>query len=530
MKYWAVGVVAGLMIGAGVCQGAGLSFDTVTPINKGKVMNVTGVERQALKKALALHNLMFEIRNLDQIRNQLLTTVRMRQVEEERLAALERCSIQKLQGSFENPAEVWNKMKEAYAEREKGLSIYINSTQATDADRAAFNRYMENGEMTPEMAAELFAPWRVGRDILVDVYQNQDQWGKRPQTEETTTFPLWADQKYTFDKEWDSFYTKLNAYFGVPPQMRPRIGDEKYDYAKAEDVAKSHQEYLALLTARNPTKTVALPASFRKPPIAPRPLPPKNEMMIYVESESPENQIYPTMPEPWKKYAENRFSDVNPSGEMAQDFSQGLVMKESAKHQRQTNRLVAYDTMSQTVDTTRRLESLVLEQADTRLNGLKRQLEQFIPGSSNTVDLLDLDQQAAVLDQLQQIYQPLLNEVENEMTRRDTEDDEVHESRLNLEDIADIAELKKVNPEAFEELQTQLPASMYDQDQNLLTALKKDKEGRVFLNAANAGEVDKMMSETQAATVLMQGRDELDKMLASSVAQPIDETCLNGGV
>ncbi|MBQ7413628.1 MAG: hypothetical protein IJV07_05105 [Alphaproteobacteria bacterium] len=530
MKYWAAGIVAGLVIGVGVCQGADLSFDTVTPTNKGKIMKVTGVERKALKKALALHNLMFEIRNLDQIRNQLLTTVHMRQVEEDRLAALEKCSIQKLEESFEKPEEVWNKMKEAYADREKGLSIYINSTEATDADREAFKRYMENGEMTPEMAAELFAPWRVGRDILVDVYQNQDQWGERPKTKENTTFPLWADQKYTFDKEWDSFYTKLNTYFGVPPQMRPRIGDEKYDYAKAEDVEKAHREYVALLAAKNPAKTAALPSSFRKPPIAPRPLPPKNEMMIYVESEVPEKQIYPVMPEPWKKYAEGRFADVNPTGEMAQDFSQGLTMKESAKRQKQTNRLVAYDTMSQTVDTTRRLESLVLEQADSRLSSLKEQLEQFLPGSKDTVDLLDLDQQAAVLQQLQQMYLPLLNEAELEMNRRDTADDDVHESRLKLEDIADIAELKKMNPEAFEELQTQMPASMHEQDQNLLAALKKDKEGRVFLNGANAGEVDKMMKETQAAAVMMQGRDELEKMLAASAAQPIDETCLNGGV
>jgi hypothetical protein len=457
--------------------------------------------------------------------------LKTQQLQEDRLEALEQCSVNKLSEQFKKPEEVWEKMKAEYAKREKDLTIYVNSAEnATEDQLQAFQRYMDNDELTPDMVSELFAPWRIGNDILVDVYQNQDAWGER-KDEKAPSFPLWKDQKYQFDQEWDSTYTKINTYFGVPPQGRPNIGEERYDYARAKDVEKAHNEYLALLTAKSPLKAAALPPSLRKPPVAPRPLPPKIETVIYLEAQKPEDQFYPSLPEPWKKYAQNGFKNVNPKGEMAEDFSSGLNLKESAKNAgNQTNRLVAYSALQQTVESTEQVSNIVLTNAEGQVDLLRRRIAQFVPIDPDA-DLINPDVQAQVLAQLVAKKSELVAAADAELKKRVAEEEDVHVLKeLDLNEIEDIAELKKINPDAFKEIQNTMPTSFYEQDQNLLAALKSDFDGQVFLNEVNAGDVDKMVKESVAVKAFLAEQDDWEKALALERSVPIDDTCLNGGI
>ena len=532
MRIWSVCVMAGMVGMSAVCHADnGLTFSTVQPVGRDSVMNITGIERRALDAAVDLHNLIVEVRDIDHMRQQLMTTIRMKQIEEARLEALEECSIDKLSEQFKDPEAVWDKMKAEYARREQDMSIYVNSTEdATEEEVQAFQDYMETGAMSQDMVTELMAPWLIGQEILVDVYQNQDAWGER-KAKEAPSFSLWKDQKYQFDQEWDQTYQQINAHFGVSPQGRPAVGDEKYDYAKAEKVEKAHQEYLDALKMRNPSKAASLPESLRHAPLAPKPLPPKEEMVVYLETDNPENQFYPALPAPWQKYAENGFKDIDPQGEMAQDFTEDLTLRESAKTVGNSgNRLSSYALLKQSADSTASLEEMALRHADGQLNVLRYKIAQYIPLEQNA-DLLDPDVQAAVLNQLTAKLKEMVSAAEDEMSRRSPESEESYLlPEQKWEDIEDLAELKRMNPSLFENLKLTMPPSIYDQDKNLLAALKRDSEGTVFLNEINAGDVDKLLKEAEATKAFMASQDDLEKDLAMAASVPIDETCLNGGL
>jgi hypothetical protein len=517
-------VVCGCILGVSiVCQGAEeLTFDTIKPVDKSRVMNVNGMSRKALKEAMKLHNLMVELRDVELLENQVTQAVQKRQFHENKLNAMEKCSVNKLSTTFKNPEEVWNKMTEEYAKREKDLTIYINASQtATEQEIKDFNAYMERGEMTEDVVSELLSEWQIGNEILTDVYANQDSWGER-KSKDSPSFPLWEDQKYIFDKEWDKKYEAINLYFGVPPQGRPAIGDEKYDYARAEQLEKAHATYLAILMAKDPVKAAALPASMRKAPVAPRPLPPKMEHLVYLETNNPKKAIYPAIPKPWQEYEKENFLDVNPKGEMAEDFTSGFNLTEEAKKAPQKNRLLHRSGLLNDVDGAKQYEALVLKKVKGKIAYILTQISEYI--SIDNVDLLNSDSRQKVLSQLQEKYKELVLKAEEEVGNAPVEDD-VLLPKADLERIEDLAVLKEINPEAFAELNNEMPNSLLERDKMLLKALKTDMEGRVFLNEVNAGDVDKMLKENVSMKAFIRENSRL--VLDTS---PIDDTCLNGGV
>ena len=531
MRYLAVGVAVGLMALAPWCRAEGLSFEAVEPVARTNVMAVTGVSRQALRKALTVHQLMYDIRGLERETDAVANTMNLRQAHDAQRDAVERCSISKLTGHFQDPVGVWDKMKNEYDKRIKDLTIYFNSAEpATEEERKEFEARMAKGEMTPEMVSESLASWQVARDILMDVYQNQDAWGARPETEKSTTFPLWADQKYQLDKDWDDFYTKMNVAFGVPPEGRPVIGDEKYDYTRAEDVQKAHEAYLALLVAQSPVKGAALAVAFQNPPMAPRPLPPKNEITVYLNADEPQAQIFPEMPAPWNRYAEDQFGDVNPTGEMAEDFASGLTLKPEAARQKHGNRLEAYQTYKEMADSSARLESLSLEQADRRISGIKMRLSRLLEMDLFSLDLVDPDVREEVLVRLKEMKRQYLDLADEEIKGQSRE--EAIESRLNVkwEEFEDFSKLKELNPAAFDKLKQEVPPSVADRDKSLLKAMRTDMDARVYLNEANAGEVDKMIREEKARRAFIEENHDLEDMLSAIASVPIDDSCINGGI
>ena len=52
----------------------------------------------------------------------------------------------------------------------------------------------------------------------------------------------------------------------------------------------------------------------------------------------------------------------------------------------------------------------------------------------------------------------------------------------------------------------------------------------MFLNEINAGDVDKMMKESEAMRALIKEQTNRDKDFALQASVEIDETCLNGGI
>ena len=172
MRRGVKGLIAGcLMVSAGVCWARGVSFSAVEPAaEEHYVMNLKEPNREAIEAAMDVHNLMLDLRDLEHAGKQLALASQIAQLDEKRLAALENCSINKMADQFQDPKAVWEKMKAEYERREKELSIYVNSTEPpTEEQQKAFENYMEKGEMTADMVAEMYAPWQIGRDILIDV-------------------------------------------------------------------------------------------------------------------------------------------------------------------------------------------------------------------------------------------------------------------------------------------------------------------------------------------------------------------------
>lgn len=501
-----------------------LTFTMIQPVDNTTVMDISGVSRSALNKALELHNLMVEVRGLSSLEREVSRAVQSREMREKKLEAMKNCSVNKLSTTFKEPALVWDKMTSQYAQKEKYLSIYINASQtATEKEIQEFNAYMERGDMTEDVASELLSQWQIGNKILTDVYANQDTWGER-KSENAPSFPLWADQKYIFDKEWDEKYEAINLYFGVPPQGRPIIGDERYDYAKAEQLEQAHAAYIALLAAKNPVKAAALPPAMRKAMVAPKPLPPKNEHLVYLESSDTKKAIYPSLPEPWQTYEKEGFKDINPSGEMSEDFSSGLNLKEEAKKSAQTNRLTKHASLLQDLDGAKQYEKVVLNNATKNISTMLQKISEYISVESD-IDLIDSNSREKVLQKLQEKYKKLLAEATLEMSSRQSEGN-TEIPTMDLESIEDIAVLKEVNPEAFSELKTNMPNSILDRDKLLLEALKKDLQGEVFLNEVNAGDVEKMLKESKAMQAFIGEQEDMNIYMP----EPIDETCLNGGI
>ena len=531
LSKWGV-IATGICLigGAWSAYGESLRFKPVEIKDRTKVMEISGINRKALERAIRLHDVMVDVRNLEHVRDQVLVRVKQQILEEARLKALEKCSVEKLADQFEDPEEVWQKMKDEYDRREQALAVAVNASEpATDAEVEAYEADMADGKVSPAIAAELFAPWKIGNEILTDVYQNPDNWGNRKQ--EATSFPLWRDQKYQVDRQWDETYTEINRHFGAPEEGRPEIGDERYDYARADEIEKAHLKYLNDLAVKYPEKVASLPNRLEKAVLPPRPLPPKNEVVVYLRTEDGNGQVYPALPAPWQAYAEEGFKDIAPDGEMADDFGEGMVLKEEAlDRQEPKNRLSAYAAQRDAIIGNGFMTEKVLTRAEAQMQFLRAKIAVFVPIEEDA-DLLDPEVYTDVLDRLQAKYQDVLKDAETELAQRRPEQEDTYRfADMNLDDIEDFAKLKEMNPDAFAEVQSYIPSSPYEQDRQLLKALASDPEGRVFLNEINAGDVDKMMKESEAMRALIKEQTNRDKDFALQASVEIDETCLNGGI
>lgn len=532
LKYILMGTVACVLFQSAVCEAQKLSFGAVEPVSVMKPFEVKSADRQALEKAVELHNLIVQLRQLDYMKTQLTMAHQLTDRQSKRLTALENCSVRKLSDQFKDPSAVWGKMKETYAEKEKGLTLAVNaSDKVTPEQKADYENYMATGELSDYMVSELLAPWQIGQEIVKDVYQNQDQWGER-KDKDAPSFPLWKDQKYQFDQEWNQFYTELNMMAGLPPTGRPVIADDvRYDYAKSDKVLAAHQDYLKLVGAKNPAILATAAVQFKTPPMPPHPLPPKDEMVVYLEAPTPEKRVYPALPEPWQKYQKNGFQNINPDGEMAQDFKSGLELKESAKTSgKQTNRLVAYAGLKQATDSSQNVERLYTDKANLTVIDLRRRIKGFID-IPDDIKLFDDEQRVEVIQKLLQKQDELIRTAQAAFAERQAADERTYEVHdVALEEIEDFKDLKRFDAESYKTLMAPPPESAYQEDKNLLDALNKDKEARVFINEISAPNVDKMLKENKATEAFTQVRQEWDKLMAADVLVPIDDTCLNGGV
>lgn len=412
---------------------------------------------------------------------------------QKRMKALNDCNIKRLSAQFKNPAAAWDKITQAYDSREKELAIYINSSRPNS--QMDPTKRMDIGNYSDEELSEMLVHWSLGNDIMTDVYANQDKWGTR-KAPKSPSFPLWKDQKYLYDQTLNDFYTKVNTFFGVPPNGRPIFQDEfKYDYNRAEDLMAAHNAYIAKLSAKNPAKAALLPAEFKKgPAIAPRPLPPSRESVLYMGDVEKTQQVFPAWPEPWKKQIDNNFANYNPAGEFSKDFSgKSFRLKDSVTQEgpdKQNNRLNVYQIQKKGVDAAEKmLEVSKLNVSENQKNIQKHLDENGIKGSAK-IDAVNPKQYEDLQKKLLETQNNLIRTIEKNVAGTDEE--------------------------------YTIKAT--------IAAMKKDPAGAVYLTTVNASSIDQLKLEAKARNALIKEKKDYERAQQKEKNKPIDEMCLNGGM
>ena len=103
------------------------------------------------------------------------------------------------------------------------------------------------------------------------------------------------------------------------------------------------------------------------------------------------------------------------------------------------------------------------------------------------------------------------------------------EEKKRLDRTDTMVSVQRDNPAYHQELQDALSLSVFQQDKMTLSALKKDTDGRVFLTATNAQDIDRLLREVVAAQALENQKREWDKQIEEAARKPIDSLCINGG-
>lgn len=466
---------------------------TPPPVKEEPVEETVPVE-YLVSQALDIHLTQSRIPQLKKAMKDRLERLDELQTAQKQFDAMNECNIKRLQEQFKNPEEVWNKMTTVYDQREKDLAIYVNSSEVSTAK--TLEKKTDINNYSDREISEMLVHWSLGNEILTDVYANQDKWGTR-KAPKSPSFPLWEDQKFLYDQKYNDKYTKLNAYFGVLPQMRPAVADEvKYDYNRADEMVAAHNAYLAKLTASDPKRALTVPAELKNPPeVPPRPLPPVEESVLYIGDVEQSHQIFPAWPEPWQKQIENNFANYNTKGELARDFrARSFKLKDEVSARDvsdQNNRLNVYQQQKKKVDGAKKMLEVAALEVSEFANVLQEGLDR--DGIQASVESLNI---------------------------KDEKTFENLQNRLKSEKLALIDKIEKNikgHPREYS-------------FQTIIDALKKDANGKTYITQINAANVDQLLAEAAATDALIEEQEKFAAEEKKKQDKRIDKKCLNGGV
>ncbi len=488
-----------------------------------------------LLKALDLHNLMVSLPSFRQFQQTQADAKEQLDYQNKRFDDMTTCNIRRLGKYFQNPEDVWEKMTKTYDAQEKQLAVFLNSAQRYDPDQ------LPNVTPDDQTIIEQNATWTLGKNILTDVYANPEKWGTpKGGAGKSSVFPLWKDQKYLYDKEYNDFYAQINTYFGVSSDVLPQIGDQKYDYTQYDELIKAHADYLKKMSAQAPKKLMGMPASFKMPPVPPKPLPPADEIVKYIGDPEETRQVFPEWPEPWQKFMKSNFEDFNPTGEMAQDFiGKSLRLKESVRNQDaslQDNRLNVYQGIKKERSTAQKLVEITQAEENNLMSVLDSRLASH-GLAMETPNLLDETQYNQVKKAIREQKEIYLKQAEEEMSKLPSSSSEDEQKTLSAESVLSIS------PQGQEDVLDQLTkdrslyvktadaiqSSRVYQARQLIEALKTDSDGHVTLSRQNAGQIDQLMKEAAATEALKKEIELFNKRINKTQRKKLDDMCLNGG-
>lgn len=521
-----VSMIAGAMALMATSAEAVLSFETVAlpePVQV-SLENTTPTEND-VEEAMELHSLLHELPMIRDIQVQNEKTQRYYEKNKKALAEMDECNQEQMGRLFQNPDQVWDKMKKAMQLKEHEAVAVVAPGLGLDAtDNKA-------GAATDAMVKETFALWQGGAEILTDVYANPENWGTLKK--DGDSFPLWSDQKYWYDKEWDNKYTELNAYFGAPASDRPMLEDQdRYDARHYDKVKEAHEAYLAALREKYPDKARALPSDLAlAPQEAPKPLPPFNEIVTYPYDGDRAQEVYPAMPEPWQKFVNSAGQDQNPVGEMAKvyeengqlssDVLQGEIPLE--------NRLNAYQQQHKQTDAMQKLATGMSESTAALSADLNQRLEKY-GLNQEELNLMDYATYSEIEKALKEKKEAFLIQAESrlkEVGPKEIEADQIQNKLRFMGQEDYLQQLKVENPDYFNFLRQTVMTSQLETDAAVVKALRVDKNAEVEITETNAPDIE--MALKQARMQKMQQAKQLkgvDEAMEKMMDRPINDQCL----
>ncbi len=317
MKYTALLLTGFSLFGfiTGLPQRALAQFSQVEPyVDNSAVVKPVESYKQSMIRAMALHNIQYQ---LNYMLNLLIPAVEEQKEKLElacaQLGALQSCFKDKL-GQAYDPLEtdkVYQTIKEAFNEKVKNITVYINET----------------GETTQQTDnAESYPYWRVAREVMIDVYKNPEKYGKK-----VSDFPLWTDQKYLYTQEVNNILSGIQKNFSLPDannQQNQELNNKLFGYLNAftqqnsilttTDYATNSKKYTQLLDylkthpKYGSMKQKILPAL----PKLPQPLPPFYEIIQLTEDPAQTGTMFPEWPSPWAEYIRRGLDKRAVGGEM----------------------------------------------------------------------------------------------------------------------------------------------------------------------------------------------------------------------
>lgn len=435
-----------------------------------------------LRRALEIHNLMNEMPDLADVIHTADDLDKQKGVLSKQMEAMTACNAGKLGDVFKNPKKAWGKMVDAYEQKRQ--------TSSEEKGELSF------GKSRKDLVDAKKKNMLISRNIMMDVYKNPQKW---EETNSGASFPLWGDQAVVFEKQWDDFYNKMNAAFGVPLSGRPQVDEKtRQDAQKYGTVLKAHQAYLSSLQSK---KNIAYKDL---PPKAPAPLPKPSEIM-YIDPET--KQVYPEMPDVWKDEATRQaIIKANPNGELAQTFKSGntdMPVQTGGK----TSDLEKEYTMRVAFDS--------VEKGHVSVTGTTDKMQQeFIKKLSSVgIDMPNLNlankgQYLKVQKQLKEEKKKAIASAEKYIAlleKQDAEHPELVKRRQDIQNrkqarLSEKAQQALAQSDAIVQISQMSPVM---QQKMVISALEKDKDALVRLTETNAMDVDQMIRERQATNKII---------------------------
>ncbi len=254
------------------------------------------------------------------------------------VAANESCNVNLLAPYYQDPSNVWSKISTwAYNTTKAGTAnIDALSQEVANAANTVGDAFMQNNDTMSKNMVVARNTWDIGNKVLVDMFANQSKWGTKK-----APFPLWGDQKYLYDAQWNQKYgaikqalvnefsvetrlgtdaeysCSLPAWVSAVPNQGPTVPDvykydhEDYDPALGtQAILKAHNEYLKLIKERPQGVNLSVMAA------PPKQMPPVKEaihVILWNASNSVESHFtaYPGLPNTWRDFIVSNYAFFN---------------------------------------------------------------------------------------------------------------------------------------------------------------------------------------------------------------------------